>query len=452
MALTVWAASVLAAPPALMTYQGALTDAAGNPANGTYAMTFGMYQNPTGGGIRWTETIASVEVTDGVFTVLLGGTTPLPAGLVNCNYLQVTVNGSVMMPRHRLTSVPYALESANAADAAKLGGQAAAFYRNASNLSSGTLSITRLPADGITSGKIKNGGIATIDLANGAVTGDKIALGTTISGSVDGAILSAENSSISISAALEGHSTAYTSQTCGVKGIGDSPSGYGVWGKATAAAGGVGVTGTSAGTNEGTGVVGEAVADSGITYGVRGKVLSPDGRALCAWSFYDSAYGLYVENGKAYFADPVQMQSTLNVTGYATFAGGHGDLAENYRGRDVEAGDVVVIGKGGVLVECAEEMDTTVAGIVSTSPSMKINGRIEDGDGTVPLALVGRVLCKVDASERPIQEGDLLVTSSTPGHAMKCARKHPPAGTVIGKAQEALDQGIGVIQVLVTLR
>ena len=185
---------------------------------------------------------------------------------------------------------------------------------------------------------------------------------------------------------------------------------------------------------------GESNAESGAVYGVEARVLSPSGHALHAWCDDANAYGLYVEAGKAYFA------------GYATFAGGYGDLAENYRAENVEAGDVVVIGKGGVLVRCAKEMDTTVAGIVSTSPSMKLSGRIEDGDGAAPLALVGRVACKVDATRYPVKPGDLLVTSATPGHAMKCRSRRPAAGTVVGKALEGLDTGRGVIQVLVTLR
>jgi hypothetical protein len=50
--------------------------------------------------------------------------------------------------------------------------------------------------------------------------------------------------------------------------------------------------------------------------------------------------------------------------------------------------------------------------------------------------------------------GDLLVSSSTPGHAMKAGRKNPPAGTVIGKALERLDEDkdVGVIEIIVMLR
>jgi len=76
----------------------------------------------------------------------------------------------------------------------------------------------------------------------------------------------------------------------------------------------------------------------------------------------------------------------------------------------------------------------------------------------VLVATTGVVPCKVDASFGPIHRGDLLVSSPTPGHAMK-AQPVPvsgipiyQSGTLIGKALEPLESGTGVIQVLVTSR
>jgi hypothetical protein len=151
----------------------------------------------------------------------------------------------------------------------------------------------------------------------------------------------------------------------------------------------------------------------------------------------------------------LQVEGPLLVSGYASFPGGHGphggDVAEHLRAEKVEAGDVVVIGADGKLAPCSEEADTAVAGIVSTDPTVSV-GNLQAGGGTAPLALVGVVPCKVDATKSPIKPGDLLVSSTTPGHAMKCTSKRPAAGTVIGKALEGLEKGTGVIQVLVTLR
>jgi hypothetical protein len=73
---------------------------------------------------------------------------------------------------------------------------------------------------------------------------------------------------------------------------------------------------------------------------------------------------------------------------------------------------------------------------------------LDDGPA---LALAGRVPVKVSAENGKIQPGDLLVASSTPGHAMR-APKNPAAGTVIGKALGVLERGTGSLEMLVMLR
>jgi hypothetical protein len=57
----------------------------------------------------------------------------------------------------------------------------------------------------------------------------------------------------------------------------------------------------------------------------------------------------------------------------------------------------------------------------------------------------------VSAENGPVLPGDLLVTASTPGHAMK-GGSNAPQGTVIGKALEKLEAGTGVIKMLATLQ
>jgi len=71
-ALTV--AQVMAQAPDSLSFQGKLTDTGGTPLNTTVSMTFKLYKN---GSDVWTETQPSVQVTDGVFNVLLGSVTPL---------------------------------------------------------------------------------------------------------------------------------------------------------------------------------------------------------------------------------------------------------------------------------------------------------------------------------------------------------------------------------------
>jgi hypothetical protein len=97
-------------------------------------------------------------------------------------------------------------------------------------------------------------------------------------------------------------------------------------------------------------------------------------------------------------------------------------------------------------------------GVVSSQPGLLLGAREEaEENRMVPVALCGMVPCKVVDENGPIRRGDLLSTSSTPGHAMKAKpvvadgqEFHRP-GTIIGKALNSLDGECGVIDVLVTL-
>ena len=103
----------------------------------------------------------------------------------------------------------------------------------------------------------------------------------------------------------------------------------------------------------------------------------------------------------------------------------------------------------------AEAYDTRVAGVVSPRPGLLLG---EAGEDKTKVAHSGRVRVKVDARYGPIATGDLLVTSPTPGHAMRSepvnfggAAMHRP-GTLIGKALEPLNEGVGEVLILLTLQ
>jgi hypothetical protein len=68
------------------------------------------------------------------------------------------------------------------------------------------------------------------------------------------------------------------------------------------------------------------------------------------------------------------------------------------------------------------------------------------------VALIGKAYCKVDASLAAIDVGDLLTTSSTPGHAMRAADPVAAFGTVIGKALKPCRGGRGLIPILIALQ
>jgi hypothetical protein len=136
-------------------------------------------------------------------------------------------------------------------------------------------------------------------------------------------------------------------------------------------------------------------------------------------------------------------------------------LRVNEDAGEARAGDVMVIdvsGDRGVAVSTTAR-SSLVAGVYSTDPAFVASKRDWDEGsmsemkrlhGEIPLAVVGVVPCRVSAENGPIHRGDLLVTSSTAGHAMR--EDDPRAGTILGKALGSLDSGTGSIEVLVTLQ
>jgi hypothetical protein len=165
-------------------------------------------------------------------------------------------------------------------------------------------------------------------------------------------------------------------------------------------------------------------------------------------------------------------QSALEVNGTTrtrviTITGG-ADLAESFAvsnsqdpGAAVEPGMVVVIDANnpGKLTIASQAFDRKVAGIVSGAKGlsagmvMRAEGQpLADGDHEI--ALTGRVWCWCDASAGAIEPGDLLTTSDTIGHAMKVsdADRQRAHGSVIGKAMTTLEDGRGLVLVLVNLQ
>ena len=91
-----------------------------------------------------------------------------------------------------------------------------------------------------------------------------------------------------------------------------------------------------------------------------------------------------------------------------------------------------------------------VAGVASTQPGMVLGGTDEPTEGKALLALTGTVPVKVTDEGGPIQPGDLLVSSSTPGYAMRWSGSDPCPCALVGKALESMTDERGVISVLLT--
>jgi hypothetical protein len=151
-----------------------------------------------------------------------------------------------------------------------------------------------------------------------------------------------------------------------------------------------------------------------------------------------------------------QFFGDVHVTGDVLLTGG--DCAERFDivGADkVEPGTVLVIEVGGALGISRAAYDKRVAGVASGAgdllPGIILGNRISQ-DTRMPLALVGTVCCKVDANYCPIEIGDMLTTSPTPGHAMKATDPFKAFGAIIGKALRAVDNGQALIPILIALQ
>ena len=104
---------VFAQMPRIMNYQGKLTDASGVALNGTYSITFRIYDAATGGNLLWYQT-QSVEVVNGLFDVQLdlsinGGDT-LKFDRPYWITLEVGSDGE-MTPREKLAPVGFAFRA-----------------------------------------------------------------------------------------------------------------------------------------------------------------------------------------------------------------------------------------------------------------------------------------------------------------------------------------------------
>jgi hypothetical protein len=142
---------------------------------------------------------------------------------------------------------------------------------------------------------------------------------------------------------------------------------------------------------------------------------------------------------------------------------GGSDIAEPYTiapAGDVEPrpGMVVCIDPNqiGKLRVSTGAYDTAVAGIVSGANGVNVGLTLTQtgsvADGELPVAAAGRVWCYVDADANgAVKAGDLLTTSSTPGHAMR-AESGKANGAILGKAMSSLESGRGMVLVLVGLQ
>lgn len=405
--------------------QGRLTDQNGAPLNGTYSITFRLYEVPSGGTALCSDN-NSVTVTNGLFSSYLDGCYNYVTG--QRLHLGVQVGSDAeMTPRQVIYAVPYALSLVPGA-------------------------VISYTTDGVLT--VRSTGSGDSDALLAYAAGDGEAVTATSQAGV----------------AIASFSASYLAFQGYAQGSENNPAIFGCANPSTGecdpyrddnAAGVMGVS------SHGDGVHGRV---SSATYrGVYGA--NENGIAIAGYNNSSShnlptlylvqanSAGDYVVGASAYGGTRTWR---VDRTGKGFFNGGTqtggADFAEQIavegEETDYQVGDVLVVsGQADRMVaRSSRPFDTAVIGVYSERPGFL--GGAPDTDeplAGIPVAVLGIVPCRVSAENGPIARGDLLATAATPGHAMR-AGENPPAGAVLGKAFGALEAGTGMIPVLVTLR
>ncbi|MBP7948306.1 MAG: hypothetical protein KA004_01535 [Verrucomicrobiales bacterium] len=519
---TLLSAALLLLPPAAsgqttaFTYQGRLTD--GNAAAfGNYDVRFRLFPVSTGGSALSTQTVNPLVVTNGLFTATLDFGSNFSG---DDRFLQIEVRPAgdpspytILTPRQKITSAPYASRAASSATAAALSGSIAAGQISGGTLAStlfadNSIAATRLVNDSVGANQIGPGAIASVELATGAVTaakidpaiglwskngsnigylGGNVGIGT---GTPSGALLDVEGA-----LRLNDNDVYLRASANILHGLGWYGAGK-PWGSVSVNGpvlygddgGALGTAPDDIALNWddlGTVRIGSAARGGSLemtTSGVRSIRIANDGflpgiqavsstvgdgyagfmrvrHVVEIWPKSDGSAGAKLDVRNSTGAPTITLHGqsgeatvkTLNITGGS-------DLAEPFpMDADAPEGSVMIIDEEhpGRLKVSERAYDSRVAGIVSGANgvqpgiSLRQTGVLEEGRN---VALSGRVYALADATGSPIKPGDLLTTSDRPGHVMK-ATDHPRAqGAVIGKAMSRLAGGTGTVLVLVNLQ
>jgi hypothetical protein len=186
----------------------------------------------------------------------------------------------------------------------------------------------------------------------------------------------------------------------------------------------------------------------------------------------DGASGVYGDNTAAGFGVAGRAMQGVGVLGEGKLAGRfvgdvevtgdirleNADCAEDFDVAGtgtVSPGTVMVLDDDGAVRPSHRAYDKRVAGVVSGAGDFRpgiVLDRRETGSARLPIALLGKVFCMIDAGHGAVAVGDLLTSSPTPGHAMRADDATMAFGAVLGKALQPLREGCALIPILVCLQ
>lgn len=211
-----------------------------------------------------------------------------------------------------------------------------------------------------------------------------------------------------------------------------------------------------AGVNNGGEIKLFAHGDTDSTLIIRGNSTAGKGGEII---FVDQSTGtrtMEIDGNYAGTARSRIVVDELQIKGGADFAE-YFDVAK-INGEKPEPGMLVSIDENniGKFTVSNTAYDKKVAGIISGAngikPGMMMGHKNTIADGEYPVAISGRVYVMAEALKHSIKPGDLLTTSDLEGYAMKATNNKKAVGSVIGKAMSRLENGKGMILVLLSIR
>ena len=459
--LFLWSARSFADISKKVSFQGRLTDNAGVPITGTKNFVFKIFNKSNAQ--LWTSNF-DIEVKNGMYSASLNLATMDSDYFANELYLDVELDGDKIVNRAELTASPYAFSVSDLA-----------------------ITESKIADKAVTNLKIKDGAVTESKIADKAVTGKKIADKAVTEGKIadkavtfnklsasnegDDRFLKMNNNTLSwanIPSSLpeqSGHVGRYLKTNGSIAmwskleftgGLTESNGEVSVKFPLPAQFPSLSGHGNKFLTNNGTNLSWEDLSSSYVTTDtvqiITGKktfneIISSNltiGGSVLSYGHISGS----INTAGLIIVSSTNIKGNLNVTG-ATY-NENADLAEIYPSSELlNPGDVVVISqtRDGYIEKSKAANDTKAAGVISTSPGIVLNSEATG----YKLALVGKVPVNITNEGGSVKRGDLLVTSSSPGYAMK-APENPKPGTIIGKALENFTGSRGKILALVNLQ